>query len=72
MFPSIDLKGTPWRTDMEFVLDLIKTEGVVTVQGSGFCQEFGQDHFRALLLPPMETLEKAYDKIDRFMAKRVA
>ncbi|MBQ8178884.1 MAG: aminotransferase class I/II-fold pyridoxal phosphate-dependent enzyme [Candidatus Methanomethylophilaceae archaeon] len=72
MFPRIDLKGTPWRTDMEFVLDLIAEEGVVMVQGSGFCQEFGRDHVRSLLLPPMEVLEEAFDKTERFIARRVA
>ena len=71
MFPSIDLKGTPWNTDMEFVLDLIKEEGVVLVQGSGFCQEFGQSHFRSLLLPPMEVLEEAFDKMEKFIVHRI-
>ena len=67
MFPSIDLRGRPWKTDKEFVLDLIKEEGVVLVHGSGFCKEFGNDHFRTILLPPMERLEEAYDRLERFM-----
>ena len=71
MFPKIDLKGTPWKTDKDFVLDLIKEEGVVLVHGSGFCEEFGQGHFRTILLPPMETLEQAYDKMESFIKRRI-
>ena len=37
-----------------------------TPQGS-FCTEFGQDHFRTITLPPMETLEEAYDRLERFL-----
>ena len=70
MFPKIDLKGTPWKTDKDFVLDLIKEEGVVLVHGSGFCEEVGQSHFRTILLPPMETLEQAYDKMESFIKRR--
>lgn len=71
MFPKIDLKGTPWKTDKDFVLDLIKEEGVVLVHGSGFCEEFGQNHFRTILLPPMETLEEAYDKMEGFIKRHI-
>lgn len=69
MFPKLDLKGRPWKTDKEFVLDLIKEEGVVLVHGSGFCKEFGNDHFRTILLPPMDRLEEAYDRLERFMKR---
>ncbi len=72
MFPHIDLKGTPWKTDKDFVLDLIKEEGVVLVHGSGFCEEFGKDHFRTITLPPMETLVESYDRMERFIKRRVA
>ncbi len=68
MFPKIDLRGR-WKSDKDFVLNLIKEEGVVLVHGSGFCEEFGKDHFRTILLPPLETLEEAYDKLDRFMKR---
>ena len=70
MFPKIDLKGTPWKTAKDFVLDLIKEEGVVLVHGSGFCEEFGQNHFRTILLPPMATLEAAYDKMESFIKRK--
>ena len=71
MFPRVDLGGV-WSSDKEFVFDLIREEGVVLVHGSGFCNEFGHGHFRTILLPPLETLETAYDLLERFMRKRLA
>ncbi len=68
MFPKVDL-GNNWNTDKDFVFDLIKEEGVVLVHGSGFCQEFGKSHFRTILLPPMDTLETAYDLLEKFMLR---
>ncbi|MBR1452114.1 MAG: aminotransferase class I/II-fold pyridoxal phosphate-dependent enzyme [Candidatus Methanomethylophilaceae archaeon] len=67
IFPKIDLQGTPWKNDKEFVFDLIKEEGVVFVHGSGFCEEFGQDHFRSVLLAPIPTLEEAFDQVEKFI-----
>ena len=69
MFPKIDLTGTPWKTDKDFVVDLIREEGVVLVHGSGFCEEFGNDHFRSVLLAPIPILEEAYDKIENFIVR---
>lgn len=67
MFPKVEL--TDWKTDKDFALNLIDEEGVVVVNGSGFCTEFGQSHFRTILLPPMNVLEEAYDRLDRFMRR---
>ncbi|MDR3206565.1 MAG: aminotransferase class I/II-fold pyridoxal phosphate-dependent enzyme, partial [Candidatus Methanoplasma sp.] len=67
MFPKVEL--TDWETDKDFALSLIDEEGVVVVNGSGFCTEFGQGHFRTILLPPMNVLEEAYDRLDRFMKR---
>ncbi len=72
MFPQLDLKATPWKDDKEFVLDLIKEEGVVFVHGSGFDPEFGSGHFRTITLPQMEVLEEAFDRLERFMGRHVA
>ena len=69
MFPHIDLKGTPWKTDKDFVIDLIRNEGVVLVHGTGFCEEFGKDHFRSILLAPIDVLDEAYDRMERFIKK---
>lgn len=67
MFPKVEL--TDWKTDKDFALNLIEEEGVVVVNGSGFCTEFGQAHFRTILLPPMNVLQEAYDRLDRFMVR---
>lgn len=65
MFPKVDL--TDWKDDREFVMDLLHSEGLVLVRGSGFCEEFGQGHFRTITLPKLEVLEEAYDKLEHFM-----
>ena len=71
MFPHIDLKGTKWKSDKDFVFDLIKEEGVVLVHGTGFCEEFGVDHFRSILLAPIPTLDEAYDKMEKFISRNI-
>ena len=67
IFPKIEL--TDWKTDKDFVYDVIDKTGVVLVHGSGFCEEFGQGHFRSILLPPMPVLEEAYDLLEKFMVR---
>ncbi|AIZ56549.1 L-alanine aminotransferase apoenzyme [Candidatus Methanoplasma termitum] len=67
MFPKVELYD--WKTDKDFVIDLINEEGVVFVHGSGFDSEFGGGHFRTILLPPMNIIEEAYDKLEKFMIR---
>ena len=70
IFPKIEaMQNGKWRDDKEFVIDLLKESHVLVVHGSGFCQTFGKDHFRAVILPPMETLEQAFNKLEQFMKK---
>lgn len=72
IFPKIEaLKQGKWKNDKEFVLDLLHEAHVLVVHGSGFYSKYGSGHFRAVILPKMETLEKAFDKIEEFMKKRV-
>lgn len=72
IFPKIEAMGKgPWKNDKEFVLDLLQEAHVLTVNGSGFCATYGKDHFRAVILPPMEILEKAFDAMEGFMKKRL-
>lgn len=68
VFPKIDL-GTRWKDDQQFVIDLLKSTGVLTVHGSGFGSTYGSGHFRIVYLAPEEILEKAMDKLERFMSK---
>jgi len=70
VFPKIDDIGSKWKTDLEFVLDLLKETGVLFVHGSGFDPDYGAGHVRGVILPPLETLEEAFDKVEGFMKNR--
>jgi len=61
-----DLKG--FSNDWEFVRALLK-EGVVTVPGTAFSHELKHGYFRAVLLPPEETLAGAADVLEKFMKR---
>jgi alanine-synthesizing transaminase len=69
VFPKIHAVGSKWKTDMEFTLDLLKETGVLFVHGSGFGQNYGAGHIRGVFLPPVETLEQAFNEVERFMEK---
>ncbi|MFX1363105.1 MAG: aminotransferase class I/II-fold pyridoxal phosphate-dependent enzyme, partial [Promethearchaeota archaeon] len=70
-FPKIEVLGNSWKDDKDFVLDLLAKTGVVVVFGSGFCETYGAGHFRMVFLPPPETLESAFDKIEAFIKSKV-
>lgn len=73
-FPKIealDYPGTPWRNDKDFVLDLLRTAHVLTVHGSGFDPVFGTGHFRTVILPDEDTLDRSFKAIEKFMKKRL-
>ena len=69
VFPKIHGVGSKWRTDREFVLELLKETGVLFVHGSGFDPVYGSGHFRGVFLPPLEILEQAFNEVERFMDK---
>jgi len=71
IFPKVEGVGYTWKSDKEFVLQLLRETGVLVVHGSGFCERYGPGHFRAVFLPPPEVLEEAIDKIGGFMEKHV-
>ena len=72
IFPRIDAMNEGiWKNDKEFVLDLLHDQHVLVVHGSGFCQTYGKNHFRAVILPSMETLEEAFNNMETFMKKRL-
>ncbi|MDK2869946.1 MAG: alanine-synthesizing transaminase [Pyrococcus sp.] len=68
IFPKIE-EG-PWKNDKEFVLDVLHNAHVLFVHGSGF-GEYGAGHFRAVFLPPIEILEEAMDRFEKFMKERL-
>lgn len=68
VFPEIDLQNK-WKNDMEFVIDMLNSTGVLTVHGSGFGTS-GSNHFRVVYLPHENVLEEAMDKIDLFLKNK--
>lgn len=73
-FPKLNVlesPGAPWRTDKEFVLDLLREAHVLTVHGSGFDSIFGKDHFRIVILPPEAVLDEAFRALEKFMKRRL-
>ncbi len=70
IFPKIHGVGTRWKTDKEFVIDLLKETGVLIVNGSGFDPVYGAGHARAVFLPPIDVLEIAFDRLESFMKKK--
>jgi aspartate/methionine/tyrosine aminotransferase len=69
VFPKIHGVGSRWKTDFEFVLDLLNETGVLFVHGSGFDPTYGAGHVRGVILPPIEKLGQAFDEVETFMKK---
>lgn len=69
VFPKILEVGKKWKTDMEFTLALLRETGVLFVNGSGFDPIYGAGHVRGVILPPIETLELAFNGLEEFMRK---
>ena len=65
-FPKIE--NNKYKSDKEFVLELLKSKGVLTVHGSGFGTKYGSGHFRMVFLPEINVLENALNKIEEFVA----
>ncbi|MEM0087477.1 MAG: aminotransferase class I/II-fold pyridoxal phosphate-dependent enzyme [Thermofilum sp.] len=55
-------------SDEEFARRLLLEEKVFVVYGSGF-GPLGSDHMRIVYLPPIEVLEEAFTRIERFVRK---
>ncbi len=63
-FPKINLNVD----DKEFIMKLLREEGVLGVFGSGF-GTLGKGHFRIVYLAQDDVLANAYDKIDNFVKR---
>lgn len=66
MFPRLDLKMYPINDDQKFILELLETEKVLVVQGTGFNWP-NPDHFRVVFLPNADDLVEAIGRIARFL-----
>ncbi len=69
IFPKIE--SNAWKDDKEFVLDVLNEIHVLFVHGSGFCPIYGKNHFRAVILPPIEMMEEAFNRLELFMKRRL-
>lgn len=66
MFPRLDQKMYPINDDQKFILELLETEKVLVVQGTGFNWP-DPDHFRVVFLPNTDDLVEAIGRIARFL-----
>lgn len=67
LFPKLDPKVHPIKSDDKFVLDFLLQEKVLLVKGSGFNISDTQ-HFRVVFLPHKEVLADAITRLGRFLA----
>ena len=67
VFPRLDPERYPIRDDQRFVLELLRTQHVLVVQGTGFNWPH-PDHLRIVTLPRSDDLEDAIGRIGEFLA----
>jgi len=66
LFPRLDPKLYPIEDDQKFILELLETEKVLVVQGTGFNWPH-PDHMRIVFLPNADDLTDAIGRIARFL-----
>lgn len=71
VFPKLEVMNRKWKDDKQFVLDFLMEEKVLVVHGSGFDPVYGKNHFRAVFLPEIETLENAVTRLESFIQKNI-
>jgi alanine-synthesizing transaminase len=67
LFPKLDVRKFNITSDERFVLDLLRQERILVVQGTGF-NWFEPDHFRIVFLPHEEDLRHALERLEHFLA----
>jgi len=68
-FPKINTIPAIWKTDEEFLIDLLKEEQLMFNAGYKYGKQ-GFGHIRTLLLPKIEIQEEIYNRVERFLKKR--
>ena len=66
LFPRLDPKIYPIENDQQFILELLESEKVLVVQGTGF-NWIHPDHLRLVFLPNVDDLVEAFARIARFL-----
>lgn len=67
LFPKLDQDVFNIRDDQKLVLDLLREEKMLLVQGTGFNWPT-PDHLRIVFLPNVEDLTEAIDRLGRFLS----
>ncbi|MDO4222987.1 MAG: pyridoxal phosphate-dependent aminotransferase [Acinetobacter sp.] len=67
-FAKLDPEIYPIEDDEQLMLDLLKAEKVLLVQGTGFNWPV-PDHFRVVFLPAENELKEAIQRLAKFLAK---
>ena len=67
LFPKIDADRFGIKDDEQFVLDFLRSEHVLLVQGTGFNMP-EPDHFRIVFLPTVRDLKNAIGRLEKFLA----
>jgi len=67
VFPRLDPEVYPIKDDQQFVLDLLRDQHVLVVQGTGFNWP-DPDHLRIVTLPRADDLTEAIGRIGAFLA----
>lgn len=67
MFVKIEAERFNITDDQQFVLDFLRAEHILMVQGSGFNYPT-PDHFRIVFLPQVEDLRWAISRLEKFLA----
>ncbi|MDR2792608.1 MAG: pyridoxal phosphate-dependent aminotransferase [Treponema sp.] len=65
-FPKVDVKRFNITDDERFIMDLLREQHLLLVQGTGFNWKEA-DHFRIVFLPDKDTLIDAAHRIGRFL-----
>jgi alanine-synthesizing transaminase len=67
LFPKVDVARFNITDDQQFIGDFLTAEKVLLVQGTGFNWP-NPDHFRVVLLPGIQTLRSAFDRLEKFLS----
>jgi alanine-synthesizing transaminase len=68
MFPRLDPKVHPIHNDEQLVLDLVRQEKILLVQGTAFNWP-EPDHVRVVFLPQVDDLKMAIERLGNFLSR---